>query len=180
MYCGILNLEASNYHLSLSISSKRNFEICIFTNIKAVFFNLFAVRGTYCKCSHCPWNPMQWSKCFIAIITWNCVSKFRPRQIRSVSAEPLVATHETLGFRRPPDENHYIKVIEVCSKILVLMKFLTILNTFWPPLNPWYWLTEPLRLDRTQFKNHCSRINPIGLHHLGELLDSISDKSIVS
>jgi len=41
---------------------------------------------------------------------FNCTDmwlEFRPRQFRSVSAEPLVATHGTLRFRGTPVEKHF-------------------------------------------------------------------------
>jgi len=92
-----------------------------FTMDTAVFFNLFAAtepsanvcvaRGTLCN------DP----SVYIAITAKNCGCEFPPRQIRSVSAEPLAANRGTLGFRGTPVEKHWHTVIQSRMQIISMI-----------------------------------------------------------
>jgi len=69
-------------------------------------FQPLCCSGTFCKCLRYSWNLMQCSKCLYCYNrTELWLRIFRPRQFRSVSAEPLAATHGTLRFREPRLKN---------------------------------------------------------------------------
>jgi len=73
----------------------------------SVFFQPLCCSGTFCKCLRYSWNLMQCSKCLYCynrVELWLRI--FRPRQFRSVSAEPLTATYWTLRLREPQLKNN--------------------------------------------------------------------------
>jgi len=78
----------------------------------AVFFIHFAAAEP--SINICVGNGTQYNgpSVYIAITAQNCGCEFRPRQFRSVSAEPLTATRGTYRFRGTTVEKHCPNVIK--------------------------------------------------------------------
>jgi len=121
----------------------------------AVFFNLFAAaepsanvcvaRGTLCN------DP----SVYIATTAKNCGCKFPPRQIWSVSAEPLAANRRTLGFLGTLVEKHWHTVIQ--SRIQTI----SMIGSCWE--SQWN-MQSKSTTARSAADHQCEAIRTISLH----------------
>ena len=71
----------------------------------SVFFNFFTAAGPSANICAVHKTLCNYRSVYIVTTAQNCDCEFRPRQFRSVSAEPPAATRGTLRFRKPRLKN---------------------------------------------------------------------------